>query len=180
MKDQKSVESDGRDIFRDALKNSLFQVKSTTNGDEDVLLHLLTSDVSSSSCPSFFRSSPFSSLDFLRRYPYPLRWQLHSAISFRRASQIPQNILTLKILVIVLEHEFCCLFIECRLRKWLDKKTADDHQHVTNPWEGCQSFLCSHIFHHSLDDARMKNLCKKKPCLLNNMILCQCWPARKS
>ena len=137
------------EIFsRDALKNSLFQVKSTTNGDEDVLLPLLTSDVSSSSCPSFFRSSPFSSLDFLRRYPYPLRWQLHPAISFRRASHDNscEHLRTPKILVIVLEHEFCCLFIECRLRKWLDKKTADDHQHVTNPMGRLPIFLeCSHI-----------------------------------
>lgn len=44
-----------------------------------------------------------------------------------------EHLRTPKILVIVLEHEFCCLFIECRLRKWLDKKTTDDHQHVTNP-----------------------------------------------
>jgi hypothetical protein len=36
MKDQKSVESDGKgSIFRDTLKNSLFQVTSTTDGDED-------------------------------------------------------------------------------------------------------------------------------------------------
>ena len=90
-----------------------------------------------------------------------------------------EHLRTPKILVIVLKHEFCCLFIECRLRKWLDEKTADDHQHVTNPmgrlpilFQSVHTYLTTR-----LTNVRMENLRKKKPCLFEYVFVVSAGPA---